>query len=156
MQVVTTLARASPVNMPDPIRKRFGYGQLWPLRPVKGQLSGRILYAGSDFPHPMRFRFAKDGLDHTVQNRPGRVRFDSCCVWFWSNETSPEASQCARFIRLRVGCESDPACLLGSSLGFREREPTPWTYICRSMPTLYATISVLTVPLHRSTHGQYS
>ena len=24
----------SPVNMPDRIRKRFGYGQLWPLRPA--------------------------------------------------------------------------------------------------------------------------
>ena len=24
----------NPVNMPDPLRKRFGYGQLWPLRPV--------------------------------------------------------------------------------------------------------------------------
>ena len=23
-----------PVNMPDPIRKRFDYGQLWPLRPA--------------------------------------------------------------------------------------------------------------------------
>ena len=23
-----------PVNIPDPIRKRFGYGQLWPLRPA--------------------------------------------------------------------------------------------------------------------------
>ena len=28
---------ACPVNMPDPIRKRFGYGQLWPLRPACGQ-----------------------------------------------------------------------------------------------------------------------
>ena len=24
----------NPVNMLDPLRKRFGYGQLWPLRPV--------------------------------------------------------------------------------------------------------------------------
>ena len=27
----------SSVNMPDPIRKRFGYGQLWPLRPACSQ-----------------------------------------------------------------------------------------------------------------------
>ena len=26
-----------PVNMPDPIRKRFGWGQLWPLRPACSQ-----------------------------------------------------------------------------------------------------------------------
>ena len=40
-----------PVRMPDPIRKRFGYGQLWPLRPVMAITasvqpeSGRIAYA---------------------------------------------------------------------------------------------------------------
>ena len=27
----------SPVNMLDPIWKRFGYGQLWPLRPACSQ-----------------------------------------------------------------------------------------------------------------------
>ena len=26
-----------PVNMPDPVRKRFVYGQLWPLRPACSQ-----------------------------------------------------------------------------------------------------------------------
>ena len=26
--------RLYPVNMPDPTRKHFGYGQLWPLRPA--------------------------------------------------------------------------------------------------------------------------
>ena len=42
------------VNMPDPIRKRFGYGQLWPLTlcvPVKAVMasvqpeSSQIVYA---------------------------------------------------------------------------------------------------------------
>ena len=53
----------SPVNMPDPIRKRFGYGQLWPIRPVMANTasvqheSGRIVYAVSDYPHPIQFRF---------------------------------------------------------------------------------------------------
>ena len=28
------LSTAYPVNMPDPIWKHFGYGQLWPLRPA--------------------------------------------------------------------------------------------------------------------------
>ena len=36
-----------PVDMPDPIRKRFGYGQLWPLRPACGQNR-----AGSYMPYP--------------------------------------------------------------------------------------------------------
>ena len=30
-----------PVNMPDPIRKRFGYGQLWPPRPARSQKRAR-------------------------------------------------------------------------------------------------------------------
>ena len=46
----------SPVNIPDPILKRFGYGQLWPLCPACRQ-SGRIVYAESDFPHPFQLRF---------------------------------------------------------------------------------------------------
>ena len=33
--------------------------------------SGRIVYAGSDFSHPFQLRFSKEGVDHTVQNRPG-------------------------------------------------------------------------------------
>ena len=72
--------------MPDPIRKRFGYGQLMPLRPACSQnrpavenssatlislrlyaisvgwlwrqLCG-IVYARSDIPHPFQFRFSK-------------------------------------------------------------------------------------------------
>ena len=31
--------------------------------------SGRIVYAGSDFPHPFQLRFSKEGMVH-VQNRP--------------------------------------------------------------------------------------
>ena len=31
------LSLSNPVNMPDPTRKRFGYGQLWPLRPACSQ-----------------------------------------------------------------------------------------------------------------------
>ena len=33
--------------------------------------SGRIIYAGSDFPHPFLLRFSKEGMDHIAQNRPG-------------------------------------------------------------------------------------
>ena len=43
-----------PVNMPDPIRKRFGYGQVWPLRPACSQNP-----AGSYVPDPTsRIRFS--------------------------------------------------------------------------------------------------
>ena len=58
--------------MPDPIRKRFGYGHLWPLRPEGRQNRARSYnYAGSDIPHPIQFRSTKEDLDHFVQNRPG-------------------------------------------------------------------------------------
>ena len=42
------------VNMPDPIRNRFGYGQLWPLRPACSQNRALIVYARSDFSHPFQ------------------------------------------------------------------------------------------------------
>ena len=35
------LGLVDPVNMLDPIRKRFGYGQLWPLRPACSQNRAR-------------------------------------------------------------------------------------------------------------------
>ena len=41
------------INMPDPIRKRFGYGQLRPLRPACSQNQ-----AGSNMPNPtFRIKF---------------------------------------------------------------------------------------------------
>ena len=42
------------------------------LRPTCSQNRARLYaYAGSDFPHPIRFRFFKEGPDYTVQNRLG-------------------------------------------------------------------------------------
>ena len=32
--------------------------------------SGRILYAGSDLPHPFQLRLSKEDIDRIVQNRP--------------------------------------------------------------------------------------
>ena len=55
-----------PVIMQDPIRKHFGYTQIWPLRPKLGQ----ILYAVSDFLDLIWFHSSKESLDH-VQNQPG-------------------------------------------------------------------------------------
>ena len=78
--------------MPDLIRKRFGYGQLWPLRPE----SGRMVYAGSDFPHPFQPCFSKEGMDHIVQNRPGSD-LDGL-VRVWPNTSGLEASWSAGII----------------------------------------------------------
>ena len=33
--------------------------------------SARIVYTRSNFPHPFQFRFSEEGIDRTVQNRPG-------------------------------------------------------------------------------------
>ena len=30
--------------------------------------SGRIVYTGSDFPHPFQLRFSKEGMDQIMQN----------------------------------------------------------------------------------------
>ena len=69
--------------------------------------SGRIVYAGSDFPHPFQLRFSKEGIDRIVQNRPGSDLDGLVRVWpnasslvasryagiigpgFWQNATSP-------------------------------------------------------------------
>ena len=75
-----------PVNMPDPIWKHFGCSQLWPE-------SGQIIYAGSDFLHPVWFLSSKEGPDHTVQNWP-RSDLDGL-FRFWLNASGPEASGCA-------------------------------------------------------------
>ena len=93
--------------MPDPIRKRFGYDQLWPLLRACSQNR-----AGSYMPDPtsrIRFRsvFSTEGMDHIVQNRPGSdvdglVRI--CCGWpcqdlMWMALSSgQEASRCAGII----------------------------------------------------------
>ena len=58
--------------------------------------SGRIVYAGSDFPHPFQLRFDKEGMDHIVQNRP-RSDLDGL-VRVWPNASGLEASWCARII----------------------------------------------------------
>ena len=58
--------------------------------------SGRIVYAGSDFPHPFQFHFSKEGMDHIVQNRPGSDLDGLARVWL--NSSGLEASRCAGII----------------------------------------------------------
>ena len=55
-----------------------------------------ILYAGSDFLHPVWFCFSKEGPDHIVQNWPGS-NLDGL-VWVWQNTSGLAASWCARII----------------------------------------------------------
>ena len=57
---------------------------------------GRVVYAGSDFPHPIQFHSSKEGLDHIVQNQH-RSKLDGL-VRFWPNASGLEACQCARII----------------------------------------------------------
>ena len=58
--------------------------------------SGRIVYAGSDFPHPFQFRFSKEGMDPIVQNLLGSDLDGLISVW--SNASGLEASWCAGII----------------------------------------------------------
>ena len=78
--------------MPDPIRKRFGYGGQ--LRPACSQNR-----AGSYMPDPASFsvRFSKEGMGHTMQNRPGSDLDGLARVWL--NSSDQEASWCAGMSR---------------------------------------------------------
>ena len=58
--------------------------------------SDRIVYAGSDFLHPVRFHSCKASPDHIAQNRSGSD--PDGLVRFWPNGSGPEASRCARII----------------------------------------------------------
>ena len=51
---------------------------------------------GSDFPHPIQFRFSKEGMDRIVHNRPGSD-LDGL-VRVWPNTSGLEASRCAGII----------------------------------------------------------
>ena len=69
-----------------------------------------------------RFRSSTDVPDNIVQNHPGSCLVLADCVRFWPNGSGPEASRqessrpllANASTLIRTGCESDPACLLGS------------------------------------------
>ena len=58
--------------------------------------SGRVVYAGSDFALPFQFRFSKEGMGHTVQNRP--ESYLDGLVRVWLNSSGLKASWCAGII----------------------------------------------------------
>ena len=63
----------------------------------------RIVCAESDFPHPIRFHFSKEGLDRIVQNRPGSDLDDLVRVWPHISSGSKPVSRnhLARFLAER-------------------------------------------------------
>ena len=64
-----------PINMPDPIRKRFGYSQFGPLRPECSQnRAGSYNYARPDFPHPIWFCSSKESGLSSYCAKPARIR----------------------------------------------------------------------------------
>ena len=79
--------------MPDPIRKRFGYGQRAArIRP------DRIIMSDPTFRIQFGSVFSKEGPDQIVQNRSGSDL--NGLVRFGANTSCPQASRCARIIRL--------------------------------------------------------
>ena len=57
---------------------------------------GHIVYARSDFPHPIQFSISKDGMDYIVRNRPGSD-LDGL-VRVWTTASGLQASRCAGII----------------------------------------------------------
>ena len=69
--------KRDPINMPDPIRKRrFGYGQLWPLRPASSRFSSVfpnkawIILRKTD-PDPIWMVWSGFGQTHLVWKQAG-------------------------------------------------------------------------------------
>ena len=108
---MTTLAHASPVNMPDSIRKRLGYGQLWASYRAGSYMpdpTSRIRF-GSVFPKTAWIILCKPDPDpiwmawsgfvqtHLVQQQAG-VQESSGPV---SGRTQPARYQ---FPTFRLGC----------------------------------------------------
>ena len=81
----------NPVNMPDPIRKCFGYSQLWLSRPMCSQNQARLYmpyqtsctHFSSIFPKKAWIVLCKTDLDLIWM------------VWSGSGETHQKASWCA-------------------------------------------------------------
>ena len=118
--------------MPDLVRKRFGYGQLWPLWPACSQIGPDRVYARSDFLHSIQFHSRKEGPDHTVQNRP-RSDLDGL-VRFGPNGSGPETSWCARITgpssgRMQLARYQFPTFRLGRIL-----PQMPQTILCPTSP----------------------
>jgi len=92
-----------PVNMPDPIRKRFGYGQLWPLRPACSQNR-----AGSYMPDPTSRIFFSSFFQRRhgpYYTKPTRIRSEwpgqGLAKHIWSESKLVGRNHRARFLAER-------------------------------------------------------
>ena len=109
MKIITNLTY--PVNMPDPIRKRFDYGQLWPLRPACSQnwagwymldpisrirfssvfsKKAWIISCKTD-PDPIWMAWSGFGQTHLVWKQAG-VQESSGLFQFWQERNQPATS----------------------------------------------------------------
>ena len=94
--------------------------------------SARIVYAGSDFPHPIRLGSSREGPDRLVQNRPGSD-LDGL-VRFGPNASGQEASRCAKingpgFGRAQLARYQFPTFRLGCFL-----PETARVILCKTSP----------------------
>ena len=89
------MCEENPVNMPDPIRKCFGYGQLWPLQPTCSQNQ-----AGSYMPYPTSCTHFSSIFPKKAWIALRKTDLDPIwMVWSGSGETHQKASRCAGIIR---------------------------------------------------------
>ena len=68
---------------------------------------GHIVYARSDFPHPIQFSISKEGMDYIVRNRPGSD-LDGL-VRVWTTASGLEASSCVQDSSGPVSGRTQPA-----------------------------------------------
>ena len=114
----------SPVNMPDPIRKRFGYGQLWPLRPACSQNRAGSCICWIRLPASFSVPFFQRRHGPYLQNRPGSDLDGLARVWL--NSSGLKASWCAGMIGLCFWQDTKPACCcfpFSGSVAFFHRHP---------------------------------
>ena len=77
------------VNMPDPIWKRFGYGQLWSLQPMRSQNQARSI-----MPDPTSYIRFSSVFPKTAWMMLHRTNLD--LIWMvWSDASGLEARWCA-------------------------------------------------------------
>ena len=115
--------------MPDPIRKHFGYSQLWPLRPACSQnRAGSYNYARADIPRAFQFRFSKEcaKLTWIRSGCPGQ----GLAKHIWSGSKPVCRNHLARFLAGRNRpATSFPTFRLGSVLPQTSR-----TTLCKTSP----------------------
>ena len=101
-----------------------GFDQTHPVRKQAGVQGISCPGSGRTQPARYQLRSSTDVPDHIVQNQPGSDLVLADCVTFWPNGSGPDTSRGAINIRpasgqrfradpSRIGCESDPVCLLG-------------------------------------------